>query len=336
MFCCPSCFTDRFIEEAIRSLSDEQGTCSFCGSENVPLLMPSRLVVYFLPVIDLYELHEGSGAESLADLFQRDWRIFSSRSHSELFFSICTEKHVPAGDYLAKHTEDNSLISEWEQFSNELKHENRYFLRGADHKLLPFLLTFLITEYQPHTPVYRARVNSDEGVHYKRPDLLNPPPNLAKAGRANPVGISYLYTASTRDTAIVEVRPQRDDIVTVAQFTLEKTLSFIDLRDPYQTFTPFGHDDGDLETLLYRGLPLLQHLGRELSKPVHTRHSDLEYLPSQYLCELIKSRGYDGIIYESSFGKGDNYVTFSSNGMRFVYAEEYQIKNTSLEFERRK
>ncbi|MFZ0569740.1 MAG: RES domain-containing protein [Rhodomicrobium sp.] len=44
---------------------------------------------------------------------------------------------------------------------------------------------------------------------------MKPIPNWLSEGRANPRGIPYLYLASTRDTALAEVRPWIGSHITV-------------------------------------------------------------------------------------------------------------------------
>ena len=50
----------------------------------------------------------------------------------------------------------------------------------------------------------------------------------------------------------------------------------------------------DLEYILTH-IDFLRTLSNELSQPVHPQKGSLEYLPSQYLSEYIKSLGYQGI-----------------------------------------
>ena len=51
-------------------------------------------------------------------------------------------------------------------------------------------------------------------------ERMKPPRDRGREGRANPKGISYLYLATHRDTAIAEVRPWVGSYVSAAQFIL--------------------------------------------------------------------------------------------------------------------
>lgn len=57
-------------------------------------------------------------------------------------------------------------------------------------------------------------------------------------------------------------------------------------------------------------MPLLERLGLELTKPVQPSSAAFEYIPSQYLCEFIKKRGFQGVVYRSSVGEGVNLALF--------------------------
>jgi hypothetical protein len=61
---------------------------------------------------------------------------------------------------------------------------------------------------------------------------------------------------------------------------------------------------------LRSGVPFLQRLGEELTRPVLPDSAAYEYTPSQYLCEFIKKAGYDGVLYRSSVGDGMNLALF--------------------------
>jgi len=64
----------------------------------------------------------------------------------------------------------------------------------------------------------------------------NPPNELAKSGRANPNGISYLYIANDV-TTLYEARASLFDYVSVGTFKLEEDIRVVDLsRSTYDVF----------------------------------------------------------------------------------------------------
>jgi RES domain-containing protein len=152
-----------------------------------------------------------------------------------------------------------------------------------------------------------------------------PPKKSVLNGRANPIGIPYLYVASTIETAIAEIRGNKGEYVTVAEFKMQSKLELADLREPKSTISPFElNEENELE-LIYKNMPFLTLLGNELSKPIIPREANLEYLSSQYLCELIKQLGFHGIIYKSSVADGNNYVIFNDSKLKAEKVEQHQI-----------
>ena len=102
-----------------------------------------------------------------------------------------------------------------------------------------------------------------------------------------------------------------------------------DLRNPRESVSPFGLDEDGVNQI-FIDLDYLCHLGDELSKPILPREAHLEYLSSQYLCELIKHCGYDGVIYKSSVGDGDNYAVFSDDKLEAIETKVYSVDNVEI------
>ena len=135
-----------------------------------------------------------------------------------------------------------------------------------------------------------------------------PPPQDTPPGRANPTGIPVLYRATDEGTAIAEVRPWKGALVSVAECltgTLE-VASLVDIPDPVGS--PFQYGENLSWELEKRSI--VRKLAAELERPISPRDSDLEYVATQYLTEVIQASGYDGVIYPSAMGKGDNIVVF--------------------------
>jgi len=66
-------------------------------------------------------------------------------------------------------------------------------------------------------------------------------------------------------------------------------------------------------------------LGRELSKPVNPHKESIEYVPTQYVTEIIRNLKYDGMIYPSALGKGKNVVLFDENVMQCEDVKLYKV-----------
>ena len=158
-------------------------------------------------------------------------------------------------------------------------------------------------------------------------DLGMPPKEKATEGRANPKWISYLYLASDTDTAISELRPQVKNKISVGKFVVNKNISVVDLRRPYID-TPFRW--GDKLNFVLDVQHFLRLLGYILSQPVDKDETTKEYLPTQYLCEFVKTHGYDGILYKSFRGNGYNVVLFGEDKVKCEDTKLYVVTSIKV------
>ena len=136
--------------------------------------------------------------------------------------------------------------------------------------------------------------------------------------------------ASNPDTAISEVRPQVNDTISVGSFKASKQVHVIDLRRSYID-TPFRW--GDNLAFVLDIHHFLRMLGYILSKPVTRKRSTKEYLPTQYLCEFIKSQDFDGVLYKSILGDGYNIVLFNSDKVECTETKLYRVASSKVNIE---
>jgi len=324
MYCCPNCFSDNFLQKHINVLSKSKGKCSFCKAINANLVLPEKLFDRFEPLFDLYEKNKNGSA--LNKLIQSDWNVFNitaNRIQQKLLEEISGDKNLFTTKFTPVFSKEKKNIETWENFREELKHRNRFFPKNAldQSHLEPFGKYIGVIVNKDSQVFYRARINtSNKPVRITK--MGKPPKNVVLNGRANPIGIPYLYVASSIETAISEVRGHKEECVTIAEYEMKSNLELADLRDPKSTISPF--EENELE-IIYKNMPFLTLLGNELSKPVIPREANLEYLPSQYLCELIKHIGFHGIIYKSSVSAGNNYVIFNDKKLKAIKTYQYKI-----------
>lgn len=334
--CCHNCFNDSFIKIFISTHSESKGKCSFCGSKNVEIIKPEKIASYFQPVVEtLYykDIHEG---EYLSDLLREDWGLFETLSKDKaerLLSCILGDKHSGTNNFKTLIDDEVISIQDWEQFRDELKYLNRYFPRKfPDSESLVSILSQLEYSYsESEIKLYRARINKDV-ESYDISSMGKPPNDLASAGRANPIGISYLYASSDQETAVSELRPHSGDRLTLAELKVIDKLFLIDLRNPKNSVSPFKIGDEELLRLLYSCMNYLAFLGDEISKPISRYKAQLEYLPTQYLCEFIKSHNYDGLIYKSSVGPGFNVALFHEDKVKIISISVGSVDSVSISF----
>lgn len=186
--------------------------------------------------------------------------------------------------------------AEIRRLEEAVRGENRFFPLEAE-ALEEFLddASQHLTVVQKGTEVFRARLMPPIGGQHQLPlkpsEMGAPPANACTQGRLNPVGIPYLYVASTRETAVAEMRPWRGAEMSLATLVVQPGIELVDLRDPE------GEDR------------LFYWFGYLATRPVH-RDDELGYVATQYLSEALKHRGHHGVIYRSAQGPGHNIAFF--------------------------
>ena len=343
MNCCENCFKDLFIKGKIKN-DGKLGDCNFCSSKKVNCIDPSELEKYFVPVINIYttdkikipdEEVDSIDGLSLWERIDDDWGTFSGITKENRGNLLNQIRKAEDNELLASYYGPNEVLVEsesiWNEFCKELISYNRFFpsLR-FDLELFRQLLVYLEWKIPANTFFYRSRISYD-GKIFPAIEMGKPPVDKTKNGRTNPIGISYLYLASNIETAIAEIRPSHKDIITVGKFESLEKLSLIDLRNvsPYQ----FSEDE-DFDALIsYIGL--LKNLNTALSRVISPRDMELEYIPTQYLCEFIKQNGWDGVAYKSSLADGYNIAIFADTKLQCVHSDNYDVGITKYSFKKK-
>lgn len=333
--CCKNCFGDSFLEQQIELFSRETGTCDFCNSAAVLLVEPAELIDSFETLLSLYEESNDPAASSIEALLRTDWELFvqlDSVKTEMLLGLIFKDIGLVQNSYAPVIQHDADAVQEWETFREELKHQNRFFPKNIQTtEQLKKLFGFLTAppEAKPEK-VFRARI-CEQSQTYTLADMGKPPKELVSNGRANPVGIPCLYVASDTTTAIAEIRPNKGEMVCVAEYSVDGTALLADLRYPRKSISPFLLTEDQIK-LLRRYMEYLCRLSEELTMPVLPKSAHLDYLPSQYLCEFIKHCGFDGVIYRSAMSTGINYALFHDTKVTGIDVTQYLINDISVGF----
>lgn len=337
-FCCGNCIGDRYIKrEIIPSISEDEGTCTFCNSQNVQLVEPVALRERFELLLSIYS--PDPEGRLLVEWLREDWAIFDlpqmEIAHAkELLAEILDDGDIVRKPFSPSTNCHTNSLEDWAGLREELKHRNRFFPEmGLDLDRLRELFPHLIfDELRPDEPFYRARIQS-AGI-YSEIEMGAPPQILATHGRANPAGIPYLYLASTDLTAISEIRPHTGEKISVGKFLIPNGLKFVDLRQPRKTVSPFILDDENDVATLRGDVMFLERLGEELTRPVLPKAAAIDYIPSQFLCEFAKKCGFDGVVYRSSVSDGMNIALFNPTISQCLEVAEYNVSKVSVEAQR--
>lgn len=311
----------------------------FADSEIVSLLEDNseegkQTVEAFLQV--LLSLYEASpNGEPLSQALIEDWGIFSDKlSLANILTQIGSSLHSDSPvEYVAEY---RYYLQAWEEVKEEVKTNTRFFchMDSIADVLGEFdidedsLLLFKADKF------FRARVHHKEEPAFGKNEMGCPPtPQLATPGRANPNGIRYLYLCCDEQTPFYEVRPYYLDRVDIGEFVIrEDNLKIIDFTEKVNLFKVFYDEGEDAFKQKVKRRVLFDAISSDLSKPLRSFDTDLEYVPTQYICEYFKDSGADGIMFKSSVWEdGKNLVLFYPDKAECVEVRPFEVNQIVID-----
>jgi len=175
---------------------------------------------------------------------------------------------------------------------------------------------------------YRAKLFGWGGPSYSYlphsgSGISAPPVGTAGEGRLNLAGVSVLYLASDRPTAVAELRPHPGHLVSTAEFRACGELRVADFAT--QDIRDYLSDDR-LEVLRR-----VRSLGALLNVPVQP-DAKVMYVITRLLGDCLQSSGFDGVLFKSSLGKGNNLVIFDPTRFGQVEKSEETFEVRSLAY----
>ncbi|QQC72711.1 RES family NAD+ phosphorylase [Lactococcus garvieae] len=185
----------------------------------------------------------------------------------------------------------------WDDFVTSIKHENRFFSDAINLNILEEFIRRSARVLSFPTPFYRCRINEEL---LPCSEMGAPGSDKASSGRLNPEGVSVLYLSNDKEACVREVRAGFHDGINYAQFDLNEPLSLVDLTNFEDNAFSRSDEFDDKELIKYfLNRKILKEISEEFAKPSNNSSRSMNYLPTQYISEFIKSRGYDGILYNS-------------------------------------
>lgn len=231
--------------------------------------------------------------------------------------------------------------------ANGINNENRFFVDERFQKLLFNLFFDPQSRYVAQDQLlpkvfFRARVynESDAQVRFDHPEKYNgfqgfdekhsgaPCSDSARASRANPEGISYLYVATDEATAIKEVRAQPGDYVSVATVTLRDMIIVANLANGFSCIEAEVPE----RSRWINGFVLsLEGLFQSPAGRIGG------YFLCQYISEYVKIWGLQGIEFRSSFSTESagiremNITIFDESHCKVTASKLYYVAGMQIE-----
>jgi hypothetical protein len=232
----------------------------------------------------------------------------------------------------------------YSDFAGAVKYKWRY-IRDSDTD--KFLETVLLTSKGRERPVpketifWRAQPGYDLEPDYVDGrymgdlprafsfDRMKPVPGAGMEGRVNPKGVPYLYVATQRDTALSEVRPWLGSLISLAQIKTLRDTVIVDCTVKNREDSIY-FEEPDSEK---KELAVWCDIDSAFSEPVTPNDRLADYVPTQSIAELFKSKSFDGIAYRSRFGaKGFNLALFDLAAAEVINCSLYEARDLSFHF----
>lgn len=227
------------------------------------------------------------------------------------------------------------------EIAKQLKTENHFDLEKDIKAILQEYQDVASLVLEKKMPLFRARVGYKEVKRsvsrgfeaefhytpYKGSEIGAPPPYMATSGRTNRAGVSFLYCATEKYTAISEIRPHPGDKVSLARFHLNSDVNVFDLSSTQ--LLSFFESDKQLEKFI--PLNTLGFLINETIPP-----SDrIRFSITQLIADCIRQLGFDGIAFNSTVGNGKNIVLFDQKkaAQDESNAEVINVKSVAYEYD---
>lgn len=328
MLICSNCFNDEELQIAVSNEASSIGICQACGKEayvvdtNLFADFFKELLHLFKPAID---------GVDIVSILQKDWDIFVNENVGKIILSKFLSLDncgYDLNDKVGYIDAIKDITSTWDVIKREVREERRFFAN------LSFFDGNNMIEANATIPkgtvLYRARVIPSDRTHLAKNDMGCPPIGKATAGRANPLGIPYLYLCKNEETTYYEVRALYLDKLAIGSFETTRDLNILDFTSAMSLYYAYNNSTTPLSDVIAKQI-LLRLISIDLSKPLRRYDSELEYVPTQLICEYCKINGIDGICFNSSLHKGGvNVVLFDSSLAKCIKVKSREIRDVHI------
>lgn len=355
MIFCQKCFVDPAIVSVIED-TDVIGVCPICGAKRVHLYDTDQhhtldgffdcLLAVYTAEEDLPSSFPKDETKSLGETLKQDWSIFRNIDEDTILSIVKTVSAQFLADYPQLFSQSIGIAEKydieylkkysilhtekWSDFVEAIKYKNRFHANLVDTDLLKSYCLAIAKDI----PVgkqrfYRGRIAHNE-TGYTPSEMGPPPSDIVGDGRANSAGISRLYLTDNRVTTFHEIRAAEYDYISVGTFKALVPLHVVDLKRIAQ-ISPFS---GSVDcTVLAINSEHLRRINEEMSKTMRRGDSPLDYLPTQYIADFVKSITnddgdpvFDGIEYQSAMhSRGSNLTIFYPEKLKCTYSQTYEV-----------
>lgn len=328
MLVCEECFANEELRADV-SNSTMFDTCDVCH-KHAKVKVFGDYEDFFSDLLSLFD--KSDGGKSVATFIQDEWNIFRDEETARVLLTemlLNGDFGYGIDDSINYKTEIIEGIDVWERLKTSVRQISRFFTSIDEFDQNHYLSADY--ELNAGDVLYRARIMSDDKA-FTCEQMGCPPISLTKPGRANPIGIPYLYLCDNAKTTYYEVRAVYLDNLSIGKFQITKNLKLVDFTYTIDIYGKYVEGSRPLQEVVIQK-KVIESISKDLSKPLRRFDSELEYVPTQMICEYCKSIVLaDGISFESSLYKGGkNYVLFDSSTAKCIDVETHTINKIDID-----
>lgn len=328
---CKECFLDEELRSEINSNAVIDGVCEVCGNKG-KVMDFSEFYDFFTALLELFS-PAGNSERTIVDIIQDEWHLFKDKNVAKILLAdvLATNDCGYTINDFVNYTDDICCrVAVWDRLKTSVKEDSRFFTNMDEFAQYDYLTAG--KSLHIGQKLYRSRITPVGQKKIRCNKMGCPPKELATAGRANPIGIPCLYLSDSAKTTYFEVRAVYLDQLSVGTFRIERELELVDFIYDVNLF--LAHNDGSvsLKEIIIKK-KIIDAISEDLSKPLRRYDSELEYVPTQLICEYCKRIvGADGISFDSSLHKGGrNYVLFDESAAKCIRVDSHEITRIDID-----
>lgn len=302
-----------------------------CGKQS-KVMDFSEFYGFFTTLLKLYSPTVNSN-KTIVDIIQDEWHFFKDKDVAMVLLTDVIQANnlgYSIADFV-DYTDDICIrVAVWDRLKTSVKEKSRFFTNMDEFAQYNYLTAG--KSLHVGQKLYRSRITPVGQKKIKCDKMGCPPKELATAGRANPIGIPYLYLSESAKTTYFEVRAVYLDKLSVGTFRIERELELVDFIYDVNLFLAYNDDTTSLKEIIIKK-KIIDAISEDLSKPLRRYDSELEYVPTQLICEYCKRIvGAAGISFESSLHKGGrNYVLFDDSSAKCIRVDSHEITKIDID-----
>ncbi len=360
---CSDCFNLKLIKNILENDKTIKGKCEvnpdhtspyICDTnqESSTLLQVRTILTDFLQfyqplskvVVKVNDGRFGTIQDKLEKDFPHLFNLNSPEIYTLLDAIYKADKQIQE-DYLSIHAlvgidhtdefkKEYQIIKEgtWEDFSEEVKYKNRYHSRRVNIEILQACFrSSVFNGFKKGEKFYRARINDNS----LSPKDMGSPKEKASSGRLNAQGIGVLYLCKNEEGCLKEVRASAHDDVNIGTFVLKEDIYVVDLTQIVEN----SIEDND-PGVYYYNKRTLQKIREEVERPTKASQQYFDYIPTQYISDLIKAtdingtQTFDGILYGSTMKDGiKNLALFDETKAECINVRYVNVSEVKYEYD---